>query len=106
MEHSARVAPIHKPAVTDGTRTWLPVALCVHPDLDYVTIEDAKTGSRYILAQSRIVQLYKKETEYKVTAGMLVLHVRLTVAECRPRAQRMQGFQPGVVHLSVVGTCT
>jgi hypothetical protein len=44
------------------------VALCVHPDLDYVTIEDVKTGSRYILAQARIVQLYKKETEYKVHA--------------------------------------
>ena len=43
------------------------LALCVHPELQYVTVRDAKTGAKYTLAASRIVQLFPK---YKApTAG-------------------------------------
>ena len=42
------------------------LALCVHPDLEYVVVRDAKTQTLYMLAASRIVQMYKKEAEYAV----------------------------------------
>ena len=34
------------------------LALCVHPELDYVQIKDLASGHEYILAQARLVQLY------------------------------------------------
>lgn len=37
------------------------LALCTHPDFDYVEIKDTKTEKKYILAECRLVQLYKKE---------------------------------------------
>lgn len=46
------------------------LALCVHPTLEYIQILDKKSGKRYVLAKSRVSQLYpqikskkfKKET--------------------------------------------
>eukprot|EP00339_Tiarina_fusa_P025632 CAMPEP_0117008832 /NCGR_PEP_ID=MMETSP0472-20121206/8199_1 /TAXON_ID=693140 ORGANISM="Tiarina fusus, Strain LIS" /NCGR_SAMPLE_ID=MMETSP0472 /ASSEMBLY_ACC=CAM_ASM_000603 /LENGTH=1165 /DNA_ID=CAMNT_0004710969 /DNA_START=103 /DNA_END=3600 /DNA_ORIENTATION=- len=34
------------------------LALCVHPDLDYLQILDKKSGNSYILAKTRLCQLY------------------------------------------------
>jgi isoleucyl-tRNA synthetase len=36
------------------------LALCVNPNLDYVRVLDKATGKRYVLAQTRLVQLYPK----------------------------------------------
>lgn len=36
------------------------LALCVNPTLTYVTVRDVKTNARYIMAESRVVQLYPK----------------------------------------------
>jgi isoleucyl-tRNA synthetase len=36
------------------------LALCVHPTLDYVTVRDIKSGAKYIMAKSRLVQMYPK----------------------------------------------
>jgi len=36
------------------------LALCVHPELVYVRIRDAKTGGTFILAESRLPQLYPR----------------------------------------------
>ena len=36
------------------------VAVCVHPEMKYVKIEDKKSGRHYILAESRLCQLYPK----------------------------------------------
>jgi len=33
------------------------LALCVHPELTYVTVRDVKTGAKYIMAESRVVQV-------------------------------------------------
>lgn len=41
------------------------LGLCVHPDLDYVYIADDASGDTYILAESRLVQLYKKPQQKK-----------------------------------------
>ena len=35
------------------------LALCVHPKMEYVKVKDTKTGNVYIMATSRLVQLYK-----------------------------------------------
>ncbi|EKX54118.1 hypothetical protein GUITHDRAFT_132515 [Guillardia theta CCMP2712] len=42
------------------------LALCVHPTMEYAYVEDVKTSAVYVLAVPRLVQLYKKESEYKV----------------------------------------
>lgn len=45
------------------------MGLCVHPKLDYVFVADKKSGETYVLAESRLVQLYKnpkKSTEFKI----------------------------------------
>lgn len=34
------------------------IALCVHPTMDYVKIEDKKTGNKYVLSKGRLPQLY------------------------------------------------
>ncbi|OQR89611.1 isoleucyl-tRNA synthetase [Thraustotheca clavata] len=36
------------------------LALCVNPELDYVKVKDLKSGKHYILAESRLVQVYPK----------------------------------------------
>jgi isoleucyl-tRNA synthetase len=36
------------------------LGLCVNPALTYVRVRDAKTGNVYILAESRLVQLYPR----------------------------------------------
>jgi isoleucyl-tRNA synthetase len=36
------------------------LALCVHPAIVYCKIKDVKTGKNFILAKSRLVQLYPK----------------------------------------------
>lgn len=36
------------------------LALCTHPDFDYVLIKDIKTEKKYILAECRLSQLYPK----------------------------------------------
>ena len=33
------------------------IALCVHPTMDYVKIEDKKTGNKYVLSKGRLPQL-------------------------------------------------
>lgn len=35
------------------------LALCVHPNLDYVYVNDEKSGEVYVMAEARLVQLYK-----------------------------------------------
>lgn len=44
------------------------LALTVGADIDYVTVVDAESGSRYILAEARLDAYYKKEEEYEVVA--------------------------------------
>ncbi|EKX47477.1 hypothetical protein GUITHDRAFT_157645 [Guillardia theta CCMP2712] len=39
------------------------LAICANPDLEYVEIEDKKMKNRYILAKSRLAQLYGKQVE-------------------------------------------
>ncbi len=41
------------------------IALCVHPTMEYVKIFDKSAGKRYILAKSRIVQLFPIMTNKK-----------------------------------------
>ncbi|HRD55892.1 MAG TPA: isoleucine--tRNA ligase [Parachlamydiaceae bacterium] len=42
------------------------LSLMVGPEIDYVKIEDIKTGKHYILAKSRLTAYYKNENEYKI----------------------------------------
>ena len=51
------------------TTPWtLPMnmALCVNPDLTYVKINDLTTNENYILAESTIKSVYKKNKKYKI----------------------------------------
>lgn len=41
------------------------LALCVNPELDYVYVEDDNTNDVYVLAESRLVQLYKNPKKKK-----------------------------------------
>ena len=41
------------------------LALCVHPDLVYVTVRDKKNGSVYILAETRLCQVYPAKKKKK-----------------------------------------
>jgi isoleucyl-tRNA synthetase len=45
------------------------LALCVHPELVYATIQDKKTGKKLVMAESRIVQLYPKFGKKDYVAG-------------------------------------
>eukprot|EP00292_Cryptomonas_paramecium_P004655 CAMPEP_0113728112 /NCGR_PEP_ID=MMETSP0038_2-20120614/41662_1 /TAXON_ID=2898 /ORGANISM="Cryptomonas paramecium" /LENGTH=809 /DNA_ID=CAMNT_0000659505 /DNA_START=36 /DNA_END=2462 /DNA_ORIENTATION=+ /assembly_acc=CAM_ASM_000170 len=47
------------------------LALCVHPELEYVTLRDKKTDVLYLLAAARICQVYKKESEYTIEGKVL-----------------------------------
>eukprot|EP01080_Neovahlkampfia_damariscottae_P009091 gene9091-1186_t len=44
------------------------LALCVHPEKDYVKIQDVPTGNVYIMMKARLVQLYtkKQQQNYKI----------------------------------------
>ncbi|XP_069499997.1 isoleucine--tRNA ligase, cytoplasmic [Ambystoma mexicanum] len=42
------------------------LALCVNPDLQYVKLKDNSTAKIYILMESRLVALYKSESEYEI----------------------------------------
>lgn len=58
--------PAHLLAWT--TTPWtLPsnLALCVHRELDYVYVADDKSGKTYVIAESRLVQLYKNPKKRK-----------------------------------------
>lgn len=58
--------PAHMLAWT--TTPWtLPsnLALCVHPQLGYVYVADEKSGNTYVIAESRLVQLYKNPKKKK-----------------------------------------
>ncbi|VDK71772.1 unnamed protein product [Litomosoides sigmodontis] len=51
------------------TTPWtLPSNLCiaVHPDLIYITVQDKKTGKKYILMEERIAELYKDAEDYEI----------------------------------------
>lgn len=41
------------------------LALCVRDDLDYVYVADQKSGNTYVMAESRLVQLYKNPKKKK-----------------------------------------
>ena len=40
------------------------LALCVHPDLEYVVIKEKASGVEYVLLESKIPSLYKKKEDY------------------------------------------
>ncbi|XP_063267504.1 isoleucine--tRNA ligase, cytoplasmic [Prinia subflava] len=42
------------------------LALCVNPELQYVKLRDKATGNVYILMESRLVALYKSDSEYQI----------------------------------------
>uniref|UniRef100_A0A8D2N0S4 Isoleucine--tRNA ligase, cytoplasmic n=1 Tax=Zonotrichia albicollis TaxID=44394 RepID=A0A8D2N0S4_ZONAL len=42
------------------------LALCVNPELQYVKLKDKATGKIYILMESRLVALYKSDSEYQI----------------------------------------
>lgn len=42
------------------------LALAVHPDFDYVKVLDKATNTHYVLAESRIVELYNDPKLYEV----------------------------------------
>ncbi|XP_032927409.1 isoleucine--tRNA ligase, cytoplasmic [Catharus ustulatus] len=42
------------------------LALCVNPELQYVKLRDKATGKIYILMESRLVALYKSDSEYQI----------------------------------------
>lgn len=42
------------------------VALCVHPDSDYVKVKEVASGKVYILMQARLSSLYKTPEDYEI----------------------------------------
>ncbi|KAM5260283.1 isoleucine--tRNA ligase, cytoplasmic isoform 2-T3 [Hipposideros larvatus] len=42
------------------------LALCVNPDMQYVTIKDAVRGKLFILMEARLSALYKLESDYEI----------------------------------------
>ncbi|XP_070193742.1 isoleucine--tRNA ligase, cytoplasmic-like isoform X2 [Littorina saxatilis] len=42
------------------------LALCVHPDLDYVKVQEKSSGKVYILMEARLEALFKTEDEYNI----------------------------------------
>lgn len=46
------------------------LAVLAGPDIDYVKVEDSKTGSHYILAASRLSEFYKEDSEYHILEGI------------------------------------
>ncbi|KAJ3187041.1 isoleucine--tRNA ligase [Gaertneriomyces sp. JEL0708] len=48
------------------------LALCVHPEMEYIKIEDGETGAKWILLEKRLAILYKdpKKAKYSVLQRM------------------------------------
>jgi len=47
------------------------LALCVHPDLDYVKVQDNRSeGKVYIMMEARLKELFKKEEDYTILKKM------------------------------------
>ena len=46
------------------------LALCVHPDLQYVKVKENSSGKVYIMMEARLVSLFKAEKEYEILAKM------------------------------------
>jgi len=46
------------------------LALCVHPDLDYVKLKDNDSGKVYIMMEARLSELFKKEEDYTILEKM------------------------------------
>ncbi|KAM6413943.1 isoleucine--tRNA ligase, cytoplasmic [Rhynochetos jubatus] len=42
------------------------LALCVNPELQYVKLRDNATGKIYILMESRLIALYKSDSDYEI----------------------------------------
>ncbi|XP_017686471.1 PREDICTED: isoleucine--tRNA ligase, cytoplasmic isoform X1 [Lepidothrix coronata] len=42
------------------------LALCVNPELQYVKVRDNATGKIYVLMESRLIALYKSDSEYEI----------------------------------------
>lgn len=43
------------------------MALCVHPEMDYVKVKDKKTGDFYIVAECRLSEVYGTKTaDYEI----------------------------------------
>uniref|UniRef100_A0A8C9FQ08 isoleucine--tRNA ligase n=1 Tax=Pavo cristatus TaxID=9049 RepID=A0A8C9FQ08_PAVCR len=42
------------------------LALCVNPELQYAKLRDKATGKIYILMESRLIALYKSDSEYEI----------------------------------------
>ncbi|XP_075289200.1 isoleucine--tRNA ligase, cytoplasmic [Opisthocomus hoazin] len=42
------------------------LALCVNPELQYLKLRDNATGKIYILMESRLIALYKSDSEYEI----------------------------------------
>ncbi|TNN15304.1 Isoleucine--tRNA ligase, cytoplasmic [Schistosoma japonicum] len=42
------------------------LALCIHPDKEYVKILDISKNQKFILLKARLTSLYKQESEYKI----------------------------------------
>ena len=45
------------------------LGIMVHPEIDYVTIEEKKSGDRYILALSKLKSYFKEESSYAILAS-------------------------------------
>lgn len=46
------------------------LALCVNPTFDYVRVKDIASGKEYVLAESRLCQIYKSAPKPKATEGL------------------------------------
>lgn len=46
------------------------LALCVHPDMVYLLVEDTESQRHFVLMEARLSQMYKSEEQYKVLHKM------------------------------------
>ncbi|TPX41391.1 isoleucine---tRNA ligase [Synchytrium endobioticum] len=52
------------------------LALCSHPDMDYVKVKDGKTGALYILMEKRLEMLYKDPNQYTILEKFKGSHIK------------------------------
>jgi len=52
------------------------MALCVHPELEYVKVRDTKQDRSFILLEARLGELFKKEEDYEVLQRMKGLELK------------------------------